>query len=47
MNLLSYDEILRVISIGLIAGLNILVAYFLVAVPMDKHIKQLESRLND
>ena len=46
MNLLSYDEIFRTLLIGLVAATNIIVAYYLIAIPMDGHIKQLESKLD-
>ena len=44
MNLLSYDEILRTLMIGMIAAFNIVVAYYLTSIPMDRHIKQLTDK---
>ena len=46
MNLLSYDEILRLIPVAILATANIIVAYYLTALPMDGHVKQLERRLD-
>ena len=43
MNLQSYDEIFRILLIGLLAASAIFPAYFLVSWPMDKMIKQLEA----
>ena len=39
----TYDQIFRGFVISLMAGTNILVAYALVAIPMNAHIKSLED----
>ena len=43
----TYDQIFRGLLIGLIAASNIIVTYFLIAIPMDGHIKQMEDKLDE
>lgn len=43
MNLLTYDEILRTLIIGLIAAADILIAYWLGARVFEKQVKTLEA----
>jgi len=45
MNLLSYDEILRTILIGLVAAPNILIVYFLFTNNYKQQAKFLEDQI--
>jgi hypothetical protein len=44
MNLLTYDEIFRASLIGLLFASAIFTGYFLISIPMNKHIKSLEDK---
>ena len=46
MNLLSWDEIARLVPIACLAAANILVAYWLGARVFEKHIKYLQSKID-
>lgn len=45
MNIATYDELIRIGLTGLLFATSVFPGYFLVSIPMNKQIKQLEQSL--